>query len=724
MRKLSWPLLAAVLISVPAQAQVLITEVQPNPNGSDNAEWIEIHNTGMAGVSIAGWIINDFGPSTPRQYEFPVGTMLAADQVIIVTKQADAYIAMAALDMLAVATPDYELAEGADNMAVTNLPVLVQGTGALALGNSGDGVQISNAMGVVQSTAEWGNGRTEVPGAPSAGPGSGETIGRIANTGSSDVDFAVQMPNPGTGYNGALPVPPSISNELRAPAVFVHGAAFNVSADVTDADGVAGVEMYFATSTDLTSAANGAYVALTPTQTMGNYAVSGVTNAPAMGLSVPVPTTFNEQYIRYFIYALDNNADEGSAPAMAVTAASNPNFYWENVLPPTALTPLAIARAQNMSELPIWDGHSVRVEGIVTTTKESFLAGRTNFYIASSAMGAIEAIRVFDDQLIPATLTPGDRVVVTGKIAAYRGVRQLGRDERGGVNVSGPEITVQVMGTGAVPMHTVTIAQLLTVGEQYESSLVEIVGVNFSGAVPMTWPSNANINVTDGTGTLSVRVISATDLAGASAPAGPFVLRGILSQFAPGGTGGYQLQPRGAADVIAMTPMPDAGVVDTGVDAGNADTGVTPDAGTADTGVTPDAGTADTGVTPDAGTMDTGATPDAGTVDTGVVDTGVVDTGVVDTGVVDTGVVDTGVVDTGMTIDAGMPAMDAGTPVDSGVAADAGSNPVDTGVIGGGTGGTTRDSGGCTCATPADASSNLPFAFLAAFGLFFIRRRR
>ncbi|CAN0580280.1 unnamed protein product, partial [Laminaria digitata] len=121
MRSLLWPVFAALLLSVPAQAQVLITEVQPNPNGSDDAEWVEIHNTGTSAVVIDGWILNDFGPATPRQYAFGTGTTLAAGQVIIVARQATAYIAMAATDGLAVATPHYELASGADEVAVPNL---------------------------------------------------------------------------------------------------------------------------------------------------------------------------------------------------------------------------------------------------------------------------------------------------------------------------------------------------------------------------------------------------------------------------------------------------------------------------------------------------------------------------------------------------------------------------------------------------------------------------
>ena len=100
----------ATLLAVPAQAQVMITEVQPNPNGSDNAEWIEIHNTGSAAVDVSGWRINDFGPSVPREYVFPMATSLAAGQVIIIARQAGAFSTMANLESYAVTTAHWEFA--------------------------------------------------------------------------------------------------------------------------------------------------------------------------------------------------------------------------------------------------------------------------------------------------------------------------------------------------------------------------------------------------------------------------------------------------------------------------------------------------------------------------------------------------------------------------------------------------------------------------------------
>lgn len=708
MRSLRWLLLGAGLaVATPAQAQVLITEVQPNPNGSDDAEWIEIHNTGSAAVSIAGWTLNDFGPATPRQYAFPTGTTLNAGQVIIVTRQANAYIAMAASDMLPVTTPDYELAAGADDVTVPNLTILVNGSGGLALGNSGDGVQLANAMGTVQSTAEWGNGRTEVPGNPATAPASGQTIGRIANTGSADVDFVVlTTPTPGTGFAGNMPMPPSISGLDRSPATLTS-AAITVQANIVDVDGVAGAQLFVAPAgSAVTGPASGAYTGTSMTNLMATY------SAQASLPSVP-PTAFNQQYLRYYVEATDTTMQSGTSPAGATAAAGNTAFYWENVLPPGVTTPIATARQQNMQELPVWDGHSVRIQGVALTTGESFINGLTNFFVATPGMGVVEAIRVFDDLPPAGTINPGDVVTVVGKIGAFRGVRQIGQDERGDQpGVTGAEVTVTVSGTAPVPMHTVNISTLLASGEQYESSLVEIPNVSFSGGAPMTWAANTNVDVTDGTGTLTIRVISTTSLAGAATPTGPFTVRGILTQFAPGGTGGYQLQPRSGADVLTGQPPVDGGVMtDSGVDAGNPpDGGVMPpmDGGVmppVDGGSPPpmDAGPPppmDGGPPPpmDGGPpppMDAGPRPDAAMPPA----------------------------DAGQAQDSGLPLPDAGTggPADTGV----GSRP-DSGTFGGGGGGGTRDrdSGGCVCVEDATDGPGMGLGLLGLFALVLVRRRR
>src|SRR5262245_33074963 len=121
-----------------ARAQVLISEVQPNPLGttSDGAEWIEIHNTGAAAANIGGWRLAEYAGGAT--YEFAAGTMLAANQVVIVTLNAADFTTMAVADAFPVTVAQFELATVTDDAGVPNLTQIV--AGAFALANTGGGV--------------------------------------------------------------------------------------------------------------------------------------------------------------------------------------------------------------------------------------------------------------------------------------------------------------------------------------------------------------------------------------------------------------------------------------------------------------------------------------------------------------------------------------------------------------------------------------------------------
>ncbi len=586
-------LAATILSSEAAFAQVLITEVQPNPNGPDEAEWIEIHNTGGTSVSIAGWRLNDFGVVTPFIYAFPAGATLAAGQVIIVARQGTAYTTMAQSEGFAVLVPHYEVPLGVDDPTIPNLDVAVSGMAPIGLANGGDGVVLADAAGNPVSTAEYGTGTVEVPGNPAGAPASGQSIGRVGATGSSDLDFVVlAIPNPGVGYSAGTPTPPAISAPMRSPANLVSGGALTVSASMIDAQGVSEGTFYFATASSNVGAAATSYA---PAASSASGGVYTVTFPPAS----PAPTAFNQLYIRYFASATDTGGATARLPLNATTNATNPNYFWENVLPATGTTPLATARAQGVDEIVTWRGHSVRVEGVVLTSAEAFISGRTNFYIADRS--TLDAIRVFDDVLIPQALQPGDLVRLEGKIDVYRGVRQIGRDERSNQPTpTTPDLVVSVVGSAMVPIRQLSLAQLLAEGEAYESQLVEVAGTRIMDGTT-TWLNETNVLVGDGTATINLRVTEATDLPGQAAPSTAFTLRGIFTQFAPNGTGGYQIHPRGLADIGGGPPARDGGVVDGGP---GRDGGTNPDR---DAGATTDR---DAGDAPrDAGT---GAAPDGG----------------------------------------------------------------------------------------------------------------
>ncbi|MGI9428565.1 MAG: lamin tail domain-containing protein [Bythopirellula sp.] len=76
-----------------ACAEVLISEIMYNPQGSDretgqfNKEWIEIYNGGTTAVNLGGWTLEDLQDGNVSS-AIPAGTMLLPDQALVLTGDA------------------------------------------------------------------------------------------------------------------------------------------------------------------------------------------------------------------------------------------------------------------------------------------------------------------------------------------------------------------------------------------------------------------------------------------------------------------------------------------------------------------------------------------------------------------------------------------------------------------------------------------------------------
>jgi lamin tail-like protein/uncharacterized protein DUF5689 len=577
--------LFALASAVPsgAAAQVLITEVQPDPTSpNDDGEWVEIQNIGTTSVSIAGWTLSDFTGSTDPNAEsttrwtFPGSTGLSPGQTIVVAKYAshNGYADNTPAALYA-RPPTFELAgTGHDDPNVPNL-VAMGGTSLMTLSNasSGDAVVLRDAMGTLVSGVEWGTLDRSVPGTPlTSAPGAGQSVRRVANTGSSSADFAIAMtPDPFTGFTGgSMSMPPLITNTTQTPRHLAYGDVMTVSSSVSDADGVASVQLQIAAATASTGAASGGY---TPVS-MAHGAGATYSATLAASLAMTAPATFHEQYLRYYVFATDTTNSKSTDPNGASSIAANTAYTWRNIMPTTA-SPISEAREELGASLR-WLNHSARVEGIALTRRTAFVANRTNFYIMSQSSS--DAIRVFSTAIVPQDVMPGDIVRVTGLIDQFNGLREI----------TDPGLTVEVIGNGTPPDPTVhTIADLLANGEALESQLVRIMNVSFVNATA-SWPMNGNVDIGDGTGMLTVRITSIQDLSGAAAPTGTFDITGILGQFSATNTGGYQLYPRSLSDVGNGTQSGDAGM-------GAGDGGAGDDAGFAfDAGASSDAASSGT----------------------------------------------------------------------------------------------------------------------------------
>ncbi len=151
-------------------------------------------------------------------------------------------------------------------------------------------------------------------------------------------------------------------------------------------------------------------------------------------------------------------------------------------------------------------------------------------------------------------LRAGDSIQVTGQLKAYNGLLEMD-----------PVVSVHKLAGGLrLRALRVPLAQVATAfSEANESRLVEIVGVTRL-LTPVGTPVEALAgNATyllDGVPGALLRVGAASagpgGLVGAVPPAEAFDVRGVLSQYAPGGTGGYQLLPRLATDLVPGLPRP------------------------------------------------------------------------------------------------------------------------------------------------------------------------
>ena len=209
---------------------------------------------------------------------------------------------------------------------------------------------------------------------------------------------------------------------------------------------------------------------------------------------------------------------------------------------PPVLT-LKAARAQGA-------GATVTVRAVVVNGAE---LGNLRFVQDADAGLALYALA----SKVPgfAELQAGDSIQVTGTLKNYNGLLEMD-----------PVAVLHKLAGGRQPrplrVPVTGAAAVLT--EANEGRLVEITGVTRltspAGNEVTTIAASANYLLNGQAGTL-VRIgaaaISPDGLAGQVVPTGEtFDVRGILSQYAPGGTGGYQLLPRTAADLVRGGGLP------------------------------------------------------------------------------------------------------------------------------------------------------------------------
>lgn len=203
--------------------------------------------------------------------------------------------------------------------------------------------------------------------------------------------------------------------------------------------------------------------------------------------------------------------------------------------------PISAVRQNDANGAPILYGQPVVLRGIATVATGTFSTSNNDIYIQDATAGVNVFLR---DSAVP-VVAVGDSLKVSGLVDQYRG----------NTRITSPTITIEGTGFQVPEPVVLTTAFVDSSGEDYEGSLVKVVGAAITGG---TWPAEGAdgiVTVDDGSGDCTIYISRYTDIDGTPEPAGEVDVVGVLTQSDPTMpyTSGYRIQPRSTADIDSTT---------------------------------------------------------------------------------------------------------------------------------------------------------------------------
>jgi len=209
------------------------------------------------------------------------------------------------------------------------------------------------------------------------------------------------------------------------------------------------------------------------------------------------------------------------------------------------ITPISDLKSNDASGIPINNGKTFTVTGIVTSSNQ----------FGNSGPGSIQdetaGISVYGSEFVN-KVNIGDSVIVTATVSQYGGLEEL--------NFSTSSSVTVISSNHNVDPEIVTIIDISSQEwngfEALEGKLIRINNVTINGAGNFSGgTSGYNYDITDSTGTLSqgIRIDNnATSIVGTSIPSGKVDIIGILQQYKSAApyNSGYQLLPRFIQDIV------------------------------------------------------------------------------------------------------------------------------------------------------------------------------
>ena len=260
----------------------------------------------------------------------------------------------------------------------------------------------------------------------------------------------------------------------------------------------------------------------------GEYEVS-LTSGSGFSNSLLLTQTAGEVsnttiYVR--LNGLVMNSNQVGDVVISSTGATNELVFVSGETLDYTLSTIAGVSQLDTNNLAESIGFLAELRGIVHCI--DFRAG--NGYNVTLIDGEGDGIQIFNfNQISNYESTEGDSLIVKGEIGQFNGLLQIVADE----------ITLVSQGNATVSPQIVT-----QLDENTENQLVTLENLYFSTPTA-NWPTNGNVDVTNGVLTFTARVVTSSPYSGSVTPSEPFNITGIGGQYDNSSPydGGYQIFP-------------------------------------------------------------------------------------------------------------------------------------------------------------------------------------
>jgi hypothetical protein len=310
-------------------------------------------------------------------------------------------------------------------------------------------------------------------------------------------------------------LPPVIADVYHLPLLPTSTDLVTVTATVTDDVGVDHVDLVY------TVDGGGAITVPMTVVTRSDY-------------TADIPAQVDGSLVEYYIEATDTPDMETST---SVT-------YAYSVVDVYTCVDIADVRANDANGVPLMDGQGVMICGVLSVGHEFGTSGPAYLTHATGSVAFHGGVFGDDTELVI-----GDEVEVIGIVGAYNGLTQIQNS-----------VVINDLGFAGEPTPvTTTLADLNLAPESYEAQLLLIEGVTLVD--PENWPVEgefATVTVQQGAETFALYIDRDTNIDGSVAPAAPFDLVAIVSQYDSSlpWDEGYNLSPRNLDDIGMGTAPP------------------------------------------------------------------------------------------------------------------------------------------------------------------------